>query len=119
MVLDAIFIEGLKLSGKHGVHERERQESQEFLVDIRAEFDVRHASESDDLKDTLDYTQFATIAEDVVKKNSFYLIERLAATIANRILEDGRITRVSVTIRKPAALSNGVPGITVVRAGLV
>lgn len=112
---DSIFIEGLRLLGKHGVHEHERKNEQEFLIDIRAEFDTRDAAASDDLKDTLDYSQFARTAADVVSGNSFYLLERLAATIAERLLEDGRIATVSITIRKLAALQNGVPGITITR----
>ncbi len=114
--MDSIFIEGLRVLGKHGVHEYERKESQEFLVDIRAEFDTHKAAISDDLDDTIDYGDFAGIAEDVVKKNSFYLIERLASTIAERILEEMPIGKVSVTIRKPTALPNGVPGVTIMRS---
>ena len=43
------------------------------------------------------------------------LIEKLAGTIAQRVPEDGRLTRVSVTIRKPAALDHGEPGVTLWR----
>ena len=43
------------------------------------------------------------------------LIEKLAGTIAQRVPEDVRITRVSVTIRKPAALDHGEPGVTIWR----
>jgi hypothetical protein len=43
------------------------------------------------------------------------LIEKLAGTIAQRVPEDVRITRVSVTIRKPVALDNGEPGVTIRR----
>ena len=42
-------------------------------------------------------------------------IEKLAGTIAQRVPEDVRITRVSVTIRKPAALDHGEPGVTMWR----
>src|SRR3989344_85641 len=114
MTEDSIFVEGLRLRGKHGVHENERQNQQEFVVDISVKFDTRKAAASDDLADTVDYGTFATIAKDVVEKNSFYLIERLADTICSRILADTRIQEVAVTIRKPAALQNGVPGVTII-----
>jgi dihydroneopterin aldolase len=113
--MDSVFIEELRLRGKHGVYEHERQSEQEFLVDIRVSFDMRKAAHSDDLADTINYATFAAIAKDVVEKNSFYLIERLGETICERILEDKRIKDVSVTIRKPAALPSGVPGVTIVR----
>ena len=114
-MMDRIFIENLRLLGKHGVHADERRVEQEFLVDIQVEFDTRPGATSDDLSETLDYTRFAGIAEEAVAKNSFSLIERLAETIASNILEDPRIKVVEITIRKPAALANGVPGIAISR----
>src|SRR4051812_17899193 len=113
--MDSVFIENVRLLGKHGVHEHEREREQEFVIDIRASFDTQRAAQSDDLADTLDYTTFAAVAKDVTEKNSFYLIERLADTIAMRILDDVRIHEVAITIRKPTAVSNGLPGVTIVR----
>lgn len=113
--MDKIFVEGLSIQGKHGVYAKERRVEQEFLIDILAEFDSSAAGESDKLKDTLDYTKFQTIAEEVIASSPTYLIEKLGAKIGDRILEDARITSVSVTIRKPAALKNGVPGVTITR----
>ena len=113
--MDSIFIEKLSLRGKHGVGAEERNTEQEFLIDIRAEFDMRPAATSDKLGDTVDYSAFRTVATEVVSNNSFYLIERMAALIAERILEDGRITKVVVTVRKPSVYENSVPGVTVER----
>lgn len=113
--MDSVFVEGLRLFGKHGVHPREREENQEFVVDIRVSFATRKAALSDDLADTIDYTRLAAIVQDVVEQNSFYLIERLADAICFRILEDKNVSEVSVTVRKPAALRNGVAGCTIVR----
>ncbi len=112
---DRVFITGISLFGKHGVHESERLNEQEFIIDIVAEFDTRVASASDDLADTLDYMPFAGIVKQIVEKESFYLIERLADHIAKRLLEDTRVVKVEVTVKKPAALTNGMPGVTVVR----
>ena len=114
--MDRVFLNGLSVLGKHGVMERERHVEQEFLLDIEARFDTRAAAESDAIDDTLDYVRFRDIAESVIKGESHYLIERVADRIAARILEDLRIQQVSVTIRKPAVLPSGVPGITVERS---
>ena len=113
--MDKIFVEGLALRGKHGVHHKERQEEQNFLVDISVEFDTTAAVKSDALADTVDYSQFAATAKDIVEKESFYLIEKLADTIARRILEDDRGSSVEVTVRKPEALKSGIAGVTIVR----
>ncbi len=113
--MDRVFIEGISLRGKHGVHESERLNEQEFIIDIAVEFDATTAARSDDLKDTIDYMPFAGMIKDIVERESFYLIERLAETIAQKLLEDTRIEKVEVTVKKPAALTNGLPGVTIVR----
>lgn len=114
--MDTVFLNGLSLHGKHGVMERERHVEQEFVLDISAEVDTRNAARSDNLVDTVDYVRFRDIATDVIENESHYLIERVADRIATRILEDAHIQTVSVTIRKPAVLPNGIPGITITRA---
>lgn len=114
--MDRVFIRDISLFGKHGVEPAERLSEQEFRIDISVEFDSRKAAASDDLADTVDYMPFADMIKDVVERNSFYLIERLAEAIAARILEDSRIQHVEVTVIKPAALTNGTPGVTIVRS---
>lgn len=113
--MDTVFVRSLSLKGKHGVEETERHTEQEFLIDIEADFVSGPSAASDALSDTIDYVHFVDIAREVVETNSFYLIEKLAHTIAERILEDERIPRVEVTIRKPSVLKSGVPGITIER----
>ncbi len=113
--MDTVFLNGLSIHGKHGVLPRERKVEQEFIIDITATIDTSTASISDNLADTVDYVLFRDIAEDVIQNESHYLIERVAARIASRILEDSRIQEVTVTIKKSAVLPNGVPGITIVR----
>ncbi len=113
--MDRVFIEGLSIAGKHGVLEHERKLEQEFLLDISASFDAERAAESDELEDTVDYIPFRDIAREVIGSTPHYLIERIAAKIAERILLDSRIAEVTVTIRKPAVLASGVPGIQITR----
>lgn len=114
--MDRVFIKDISLFGKHGVHEEERLNEQEFRIDILAKFDASQSVKSDDLADTVNYVDFLAIAKEAVEQNSFYLIERLGSRIAERILDDTRIASVEVTVHKPAALTNGKPGITIVRS---
>ena len=113
--MDTVFVEDLEVIGTHGVHEHERKFEQKFMVDIRATFDASAAAVSDKLSDTLDYGSFCRIARETIESEPVYLIEKLALTIINRILEDTRIISVSVTIRKPSVLASGVPGVTITR----
>lgn len=113
--MDHIFIEGLKVAGKHGVMAHERVVEQEFQIDVRMEVDTKKAAASDKLEHALDYAPIKEKIVEIIQINSFYLIERLADTIAAEILKDKRISKVELTIRKSAVWDNGVPGITVVR----
>ena len=114
--MDRVFINDISLFGKHGVGEEERSREQEFIIDIAVGFDTRPAAETDRLSDTVDYMPFADMVKEVVERNSFFLIERLAERIAERILKDARIREVQVTVKKPAALKNGLPGVTITRS---
>lgn len=113
--MDKVFIEGLSLAGRHGVQEHERRVEQEFVFDISATFDARKAGKSDKIADTVDYSRFRDIVKEVVASGPHYLIEKIASEIADRILKDTRIKEVTVTIRKPAVLPSGVPGISITR----
>lgn len=114
--MDTVYIRNLSIHGKHGVGAEERSIEQEFLLDIEVEMDLRAAAQSDDLKDTANYVDFADTAREVIQSNSFYLIEKLAQTIADKILLDTRIAKIRISIRKPAVLPSGVPGITIERS---
>jgi dihydroneopterin aldolase len=114
--MDYIFIEGLKVAGKHGVTDTERKVEQEFQIDVRMEVDTKKAAQSDKLADALDYAPVKEKLIEIIQTNSFYLIERLADTIASEILKDKRITKVELTIRKTAVWDNGVPGVTIARS---
>jgi len=114
--MDTVFVRDLVVQGKHGVHEHERAAQQSFAVDIEAEYDARAGAASDRIDDTVNYSRFVETATRVVTEESFYLIERLAETIAREILADERVQRVRVTIRKPDVFVSGVPGITIERS---
>src|SRR5436305_1213362 len=116
ITMDYIFIEGLKVNGKHGVMEHERKVEQEFEISAKIEVDTAKAAQSDDLADALDYAPIKEKITEIIQTNSFYLIERLADTLCAEILKDKRITKVELTIRKTAVWDNGVPGITIVRS---
>ncbi len=114
--MDKIFIQDLSVKGKHGVPDAEREKEQEFLLDISIDFDTRKAAASDKIKDTINYSPIRKAAKEVVERSSFYLLEKLADAVAQKILEDTRISNVSVTIRKTEMYEDCTPGVTIVRS---
>lgn len=99
-VTDKIFIEGLRARGRHGNNPLERDEPQEFLIDVECGFDAAKAAASDDLDDAVDYDELIPGIKEVVATRSFRLLEALGETIAAHILVNATIQTVRVRIVK-------------------
>jgi 7,8-dihydroneopterin aldolase/epimerase/oxygenase len=116
---DRIELRGLRFIATHGVHEAERRNSQPFEVDLDLYLDMKRAAGSDDLIDTLDYSAAAEVAGRVLEGPPRSLLETLAAQIAEGVLEDPRVERVTVGIRKlrpPVQFDLGSAGVRLTRS---
>jgi len=103
-VSDQIRVIGIKAFGYHGVLPHEAAEGQDFIVDLLVTLDLRAASRSDDLTESINYADLAQIAHDNIVGERVQLIERLAGRIAEEISSAySQITSVSVTVHKPHA----------------
>lgn len=100
---DRITLTGLRVRGRHGVHEHERRHGQEFVVDATVWLDLGPAAATDELSATLDYGALAECAARIVGGEPCRLIETVAARIAEEVLADRRVQAVEVTVHKPAA----------------
>ena len=103
MTADLIVLTGIVGRGHHGVYAFERDEGQDFVVDVVATMDLSVAAESDDLAETIDYSALAPAVVADIERAPVNLIEKLAARIARTCLRDSRITTVTVTVHKPQA----------------
>jgi dihydroneopterin aldolase len=95
-----IEIQGLEVKGFHGATKRERKEGQPFLFDVEL---VAHDAgvRSDQLADTVDYTQVVERVRGVCEGERFNLIEALAAAVVDDLMEHFPISRARVRVRKP------------------
>jgi len=98
--MDRILLEGMSFQGRHGVRPAERECPQEFKVDIEVDCDLSEPGKSDRIEDTVDYRQVRSIAKEVIEGESQKLLERLAALIADRVLQLQRVGGVTVRISK-------------------
>lgn len=98
--MDHIVLEGMSFRGRHGVRPAEREQPQEFKVDVDVDCDLGEPGHTDRIEDTLDYRLVRRIAKDVIEGESQKLLETLAARIAARVLELPRVAEVSVRIAK-------------------
>lgn len=86
----------------HGVTQAEHRLGGRYEVDVAAELDFAAAARDDDLSRTVDYERVYGLVEEIVTENEFYLIEKLAYLIAQRVAEAYPQTdAVEVTVRKP------------------
>ncbi|MGH3797213.1 MAG: dihydroneopterin aldolase [Pseudonocardiaceae bacterium] len=100
---DRVTLSGLRVHGRHGVHEHERAHGQEFVVDATVWLDLGPAASTDELSATLDYGVLAQRIARIVGGAPCNLIETVAARIATDVLTDQRVRAVEVTVHKPAA----------------
>lgn len=102
-LLDEIVLTGLTVFGRHGVYEHEREDGQDFTIDIVLRMPLEPAAESDDVADTVHYGELAEKVAAVVSGEPVNLIETLAERIAAVALDDSRVQNVTVTVHKPHA----------------
>lgn len=107
----AVYIKGLVIQAKHGVNPSEKEHAQRFIFNVELTVADNRAGTSDDLADTINYSEVKKAIIDIAQSNSFNLIEKLAQAVADRILADGRVKKVIVSIDKPDVWDNGTPGI--------
>lgn len=106
-----LLIKDLVITAKHGVHKYEKLHPQRFNVSVALTVDTSKAGKSDDLNDTVNWSELRQLVVDTVEKNSFNLMERLAQEVAAQIKADKRASKVTVKIEKLDAWDSGVPGI--------
>ncbi|KAL1319984.1 dihydroneopterin aldolase 1-like isoform X2 [Arachis ipaensis] len=83
---DKLILRGLMFHGFHGVNPEERTLGQKFLVDIDAWIDLRAAGKSDNLSDSVSYTDIYRIVKEVIEGPPHNLLESVAQKIASTTL---------------------------------
>jgi dihydroneopterin aldolase len=98
-----ITLTGLKARGNHGVYDFEREQGQDFVVDVTLDLDLGPAACSDDVADTVHYGELATALAGVLTGEPVNLLERLADRLLDVCLSDPRVEAAEVTVHKPQA----------------
>ncbi|HEU5243248.1 MAG TPA: dihydroneopterin aldolase [Gaiellaceae bacterium] len=109
-------IRDLRVFGRHGVHEEERERGQDFVFDV--ELEVGERGRSDRLEDAVDYVEVARVVQAVSDAGQYALLEALASAVADEFERRFSPARVLVRVRKPEvrpAGLEGTVGVTVTR----
>ncbi len=102
--MDKIIIKDLKIFAYHGVNPEEKEEGQNFILDITAFLDLSVPCTTDNVEDTVSYAKIIKTATRIFLEQKDDLLEKAAKRVADGILaEYGKISSVTILLKKPEA----------------
>ena len=108
MTTARLFLTGIAASGRHGARPGEKDEPQDFVVDLDLEVSV----DADDIEATADYRGVSEAVRAVIVEGSYDLIEVMARDVAARVLALDHVSRVTAVVHKPGAARRlGIDGV--------
>jgi dihydroneopterin aldolase len=114
-----VFVRGLALQARLGVHPHEKAAPQRVVIHVELAVEDDTAPDgvgADDLRRVVDYGQVVRAARATVAEGHTLLVETLAERIAMAGLADPRVLRARVTVEKPDAYPDvAAVGVTVER----
>ncbi len=103
-----VHVHDLRVFGRHGVGEEEREHGQDFLFDV--ELDVGERGVGDEFAEAVDYREVARVVKEISDGRRFVLLEALAAAIADELERRFSPERMRIRIRKPEVRPAGLEG---------
>jgi dihydroneopterin aldolase len=100
---DRITLTGVRVRAHHGVYDFEREQGQEFVIDVSVAVDLSVAASGDDLGATVHYGELAEAVVAAVERDPVDLIETVAERVAAVALGYPAVDEVEVTVHKPEA----------------
>ncbi|SDI12837.1 dihydroneopterin aldolase [Alteribacillus persepolensis] len=100
--MDKIYLKGMEFYGYHGVFSEENTLGQPFIVDLTMKANLKPAAKDDDLEKSVNYADAYQAVKKAVEENTFDLVETVAETIAEIILNTFSIVyEATVFVKKP------------------
>lgn len=109
-----IIIKNLIFAGTHGLTKKEKNTPQRFQVSVAAQL-WQEFLMADNVKETSDYRNIKKIAQKIIEKDHYDLIETMGNKIAEEIIKDTKIFSVRVVLSKLDIWENGVPSVVITR----
>ena len=99
--MDCITIKNLKFHAYHGYFPSERENGNDFEVDVRIWLELEAAATGDDLAETVDYSGAADIVGNVMNGKPVKLVETLLFKIGESLTRSyPRAEKIEVAVRK-------------------
>ncbi len=101
---DYIKITGLKIFANHGVLPEEKENGQDFFLNVKLFYDMSKPGKTDDLADAVNYAHCCEYMTEVFTEKSFDLIEKAGEYLCEKILSEFELIKaVELELRKPHA----------------
>jgi len=100
---DRITLTGIRVRAHHGVYDFEREQGQEFVIDVSVAIDLAPAASGDELANTVHYGELAVAVAQAVERDPVDLIETVAERVAAVALGFAGVEEAEVTVHKPQA----------------
>ncbi|MCO6418326.1 dihydroneopterin aldolase [Siccirubricoccus sp. KC 17139] len=117
--LRLVFLRGLEMQARLGVHPHEKAAPQRVVVHVELAVDDDSAPDGvgeDDLRRVVDYGKVVRAARATAAEGHTLLVETLAERIAVAALQDSRVRCARVTVEKPDAYADvAAVGVTIER----
>ena len=94
-------LHGIVLFAHLGVTEAEREAGQKIQIDVEMGADLSMAGRHDHLAETIDYQKAYRLIEETVAASRCRLLEALAVTLIDHLMEGFPVHRVTIRIKKP------------------
>lgn len=118
--LRLVFVRGLALQARLGVHPHEKAAPQRVMIGVELAVEDEAAPDGvgvDDLRRVVDYERIVKAARAAAAAGHTLLVETLAERIAEAALADPRVQRARVAVEKPDAFPDvATVGVVVERA---
>ncbi len=100
-----IHLQDVKIPVIIGTKKAERESKQDIILNLHLQYDAKEAIKNDDIKVALDYENLMKIILNFTANSHFQLLETLASKILELIMKNSLMTKATVRIDKPHALT--------------
>ena len=105
--MDKIIVKNLKVFAYHGVNPEEKEDGQNFVLDIDAYVDINVPCVTDNVDDTVSYAKIIKETVKIFTSQKDDLLERAAQRVADGLFEAfGKIEKLRILLKKPEAPIN-------------
>ncbi len=105
--MNKIIIKNLKVFAYHGVHQEEKLNGQNFILDAELETEKLKAYHTDNIKDAVNYSEVISEITKVFTKNPYNLLEKVAEQTVEHIFNTfEKVIKIDLTVKKPEAPIN-------------